>query len=388
MTHRPLLFFFVAALLWFDTISAHFVNAADSTAVAGGAPAVKELNVGDKAPALDIETWLNEGQGYFKPVTKFKEGHVYVIEFWATWCGPCRISMPMLAELQNKYRGQDVQVIGVSNESTDLIATMLKQQHAELGKTFGEITSAYSLATDPDNSVHADYMEATGSEGIPTAFIVGKTGILEWYGSPFDMDEPLEKVVDDTWDMAAFKAEMDAKKQLQKNIQTVAGLEEAGKYDEAIAFSAARAKDAPNEQISGYWNSIQNMLKLVSNKMDDETKAYFADQFEMLQTEGNLQGILQLSNELYSVSEMGGETEPLGKQAIAVVEAIGVDDAPEEYVPYYHNTLAHLFEMTGDFKKAAAAQTKAMSLLDVRQQQRMLPYLKELRDKAAKAEEK
>ena len=382
MTQRTLLFSFVAALLWFHTTGSHFVGAADVSAVAGRGQAAKELTVGDKAPALDIEHWLQDGKGYFKPVTDFKPGHVYVIEFWATWCGPCRASMPMLAELQNKYRGQDVQIIGVSNESTALIAPMMEQEHAEIAKTFGEITSAYSLATDPDNSVYSDYMDATGSDAIPTAFIVGKKGIVEWFGSPFEMEEPLEQIVEDTWDMEAFKAEIEEKKQLQKNISMVAGLEEAGKYDEAIAFAAARVKDSSNEQISGYWDSIKNMLKLVSNKIDDETKGYFGEQFATFQSEKDLQGILQLSNELYSVNEMGGDTGPLGKQAIKVIESIGLEGAPEQFVPYYHNTLAHLFEMTEQFKKAAIAQAKAMSVLDQRQQARMMPYLQELREKA------
>src|SRR6266568_1760611 len=61
-------------------------------------PAVS-LKPGDLAPALTVTKWL---QG--RPVPKFEPGGVYVVEFWATWCGPCIAFMPHLAELQARYR--------------------------------------------------------------------------------------------------------------------------------------------------------------------------------------------------------------------------------------------------------------------------------------------
>ena len=52
-------------------------------------------------------------------------------------------------------------------------------------------------------------MRAAGQSGIPTAFIVGKTGQVEWIGHPMTMDEPLAQVVAGDWDRAAAKAEFD-----------------------------------------------------------------------------------------------------------------------------------------------------------------------------------
>ncbi len=50
-------------------------------------------------------------------------------------------------------------------------------------------------------------MTASGQNGIPTCFIVGKSGQIEWIGHPMSMDEPLTSVVEDKWDREAFATE-------------------------------------------------------------------------------------------------------------------------------------------------------------------------------------
>ena len=71
-----------------------------------GKPA-PSLKGGDPAPPLKVSKWL---QG--EPVKAFEPGKVYVVEFWATWCGPCIAFMPHLAELQAEYKDKSVTVIG------------------------------------------------------------------------------------------------------------------------------------------------------------------------------------------------------------------------------------------------------------------------------------
>jgi thiol-disulfide isomerase/thioredoxin len=66
------------------------------------------LDLGQPAPPLTVAEWI-KGQ----PVREFKKGHVYVVEFWATWCGPCIGNIPHLTAIQQKY-GDRVTVVGVS----------------------------------------------------------------------------------------------------------------------------------------------------------------------------------------------------------------------------------------------------------------------------------
>ncbi|MDA0660572.1 MAG: TlpA disulfide reductase family protein [Planctomycetota bacterium] len=69
------------------------------------------LGVGDPAPSLDVGRWM-----LGEPISDFVSGHVYVIDFWATWCGPCLRTIPHLSDLQSQYADR-ITVIGITDES-------------------------------------------------------------------------------------------------------------------------------------------------------------------------------------------------------------------------------------------------------------------------------
>jgi len=186
------------------------------------------LTIGSTAPPLDIETWMNPPKGEPQPLqVSFQKGHVYVVEFWATWCGPCVSSMPHLAELQRHYANRRVSVISVSDEDTGTIDQFLAQevpvdltQKVEGANarpiTFRELTSPYRITSDPDQSSQRDYMAASGQDGIPTAFIVGKSGLVEWIGHPGNLDDVLASVVEDQWDREGYKSQLARQKRLEE----------------------------------------------------------------------------------------------------------------------------------------------------------------------------
>lgn len=179
-------------------------------------PVAAPLTIGSRAPELDIEHWVSDGNGKFPHVEKFVPGQIYLVEFWATWCVPCIGSMPHLAKLQEQYRDQGVQIISISDEDLETVTEFLKQkadvppvEGSSAEQTYGELTSAYCLTTDPDRSAYVDYMEASGKLGIPSAFLVGKTGEIEWIGHPMSLKEEgvVAKVLDGSWDRAAHLAQ-------------------------------------------------------------------------------------------------------------------------------------------------------------------------------------
>ncbi len=172
-----------------------------------------DLTIGDKAPALDIEHWIKGDK-----IKEFEKGKVYVVEFWATWCGPCVQNMPHLSELQEKYAKKGVTIIGISDEKLDMVTSFLKKEYAS-DKKIHDQRARYTLAADPDESSDKAYMKAARQMGIPTAFLVGKTGLIEWIGHPVELDDVLEKVVKDEWDAKSFKKTFEAQMQLESLLQ-------------------------------------------------------------------------------------------------------------------------------------------------------------------------
>ena len=90
--------------------------------------ATEKLVVGSIAPKLNVEHWVQNGGGKFPKVTDFKSGRVYVVEFWATTCGPCVQSMPHLAELQTNYADKGLQIVSISSEPLEVVKAFLENE--------------------------------------------------------------------------------------------------------------------------------------------------------------------------------------------------------------------------------------------------------------------
>jgi thiol-disulfide isomerase/thioredoxin len=186
-------------------------------APAPNAPPAKTLTIGDKAPPIDIAHWLKG-----KQVAAFEPGKVYVMEFWATWCGPCRASMPHISEMQTKYADYGVTIVGVSDEPLPTVVEFLCKTDKSAGMLWNEKIQ-YTLTTDPDKSVKTDYFTAAGQRGIPCSFIVGKDARIEWIGHPMNLEEPLDAVVRDSWDRDAFKTRWEKEQAAAREMQAMQG---------------------------------------------------------------------------------------------------------------------------------------------------------------------
>lgn len=125
---------------------------------------------GDAAYPLVGLTWIKGS-----PVT-IAPGKVYVVEFWATWCPPCRRSIPHLTELAKKYAGRVV-FVGISDEDVATVKPFVVARGDEM---------VYNVAVDTAGKVVDGYMTALGQTGIPTAFVVDAAGKIVWIGHPMD----------------------------------------------------------------------------------------------------------------------------------------------------------------------------------------------------------
>jgi len=222
----------------FGLFAAALLTIVGSVIAAPGA----SLEPGDPAPALAVKSWYKGA-----PVTAFSDDKIYVVEFWATWCGPCIQSIPHLTELAKK--NPDVDFIGVSIWEDDKDQTIPKFI-AQMGDKM-DYHVGYSGNQD---GMAQTWMAAAGQNGIPTAFII-KGGHIEWVGHPMAMEPFLDQVKSGTFNLDAFKKDFDVKAaenrkrmELQKEIVAIGKQFDDGDHQGAKAKLDAFEKANPDQK--------------------------------------------------------------------------------------------------------------------------------------------
>ncbi len=203
-----------------------------------GKAAEVTLNVGDPPPKMQVLKWV---QG--DPVTSFEKGKAYIVEFWATWCGPCRVSIPHLNEIHTKFKDKGLVVIGqdVWEQNHGLVAPFVK-------KMGDKMTYRVALDTAEEKGKMAEtWMEASGQGGIPTAFVIEKSGLLAWIGHPMELKETLlEQVLNGTFDVK--KAALASRERRQNEEKLGAMWRELRQQMSKEAWDQAETKLAQIEQ--------------------------------------------------------------------------------------------------------------------------------------------
>jgi thiol-disulfide isomerase/thioredoxin len=179
------------------------MSALISTAVLFTATIARAVTVGDPAPALAVGEWV---QG--EPVKGIEPGKVHVVEFWATWCGPCVAAIPHINDLSKKY--PDVIFIGQNVWERD--ESKVKPFIARMGDKMTYRVAMDDKRTDPDGAMASTWMRAAGQNGIPATFIINQEGKIAWIGHPMTMDEPLAQIVAGKFDLEASKKASNAAK--------------------------------------------------------------------------------------------------------------------------------------------------------------------------------
>lgn len=178
------------------------------------AAAEEKLKVGDKAPPVKATKWLQGAE-----VKELAAGKVYVVEFWATWCGPCIVMMPHMGELQTQYKDK-VTIIGYSakdpNNTQEKVTEFVQKRGPKLGYTF---------AFADDRETYDAWMKASGQGGIPCCFVVDAAGKIAYIGHPMYLDVVLPKVVAGTWAVA----DLEGVKAIEKEVGAV--FEATGQID-------------------------------------------------------------------------------------------------------------------------------------------------------------
>lgn len=240
--------------------------------------APKPLKLGDAAPEFKVDEWV-KGEKF----DSLESGKVHVLEFWATWCGPCITAIPHLTELQKKY--PDVRFVGVasSESGNDEAAKLAKVKEFVVGQ--GEKMDYRVVYVGDRAKMSRPWMEAAGQSGIPCSFIVDASGRVAWIGHPMTMDKPLEQIVKGEYDIAKAAAEFEnvrtarlAQRALSMAVRTAqqtgdwapavdaikAALEKTP--SDAMRMNAVQIFAGPAKRPADAWPIAEEILK---NKSDD-----------------------------------------------------------------------------------------------------------------------
>lgn len=195
-----------------------------------GSFVVQAAKLGDPARPLALSKTV---KGDPVDLAAGKGKQVYVVEFWATWCPPCRESIPHLTDLQKRFKDKGVVFVGISDETEAKVKPFVEKMGSKMD---------YVVALDSSRKTSEAYMGAYGQNGIPTAFIVDKQGRVAWVGHPMDgLDAAIEGIVAGTYDMVAAQKEFDGRAARAAKMQELN--ESFMKYMQAAA--KPDAKDLP-----------------------------------------------------------------------------------------------------------------------------------------------
>lgn len=304
----------------------------------------KKLVAGDAAPALSIEKWV-KGDA----VTGFEKGKVYIIEFWATWCGPCKVSMPHLSELQKEYKAKGLTIIGISSTGWRDELTKVEEMVKDKGDTMG-----YTVAWDKDGQTNTAYMKAAKMRGIPTSFVIDQKGQIAWIGHPMQLDFVIDDVIAGKWDAKT------GPEKIQKMQDEAEKLMEDADSDPKAALKALGEFETKYPKMAKDMVRTKYMLQLKAEQYPEAYKTADA-LIDQAIAKKDFMGLNEIA---WNIVDPEGTVKAKDKNVdVAMKAASKAVELTNEKDGAILDTLARCYWIKGDKMKAIELQKKAISSL-------------------------
>jgi thiol-disulfide isomerase/thioredoxin len=302
-----------------------------------------------------------------------------MVEFWATWCGPCIASMPHVTELQKKYGAQGLTVIGVSG--VDKNGNTLEKavaMVADKGDTMG-----YTVAWDKDRETNAAFMKAAEQGGIPCSFLIDQNGDIAYIGHPAKIDDTLELVMSKKHDIKALAAsyKKQAAIEAQANeIQT--SMQAAGQKEDWAGVLAAMDKLVALDPVE-YGGYVAGKFQVTAFQMKDPAKAY-ADAKSWFSAAKD-PSVDALNGIAWTIVDPSNELENRDAE-FALKLAQKANELTKNENPSILDTVARAHFLKGDIAKAVEIETLAVekSASNKKQQKSLQKQLDEYKEELAK----
>lgn len=323
------------------------------------------LTIGDPAPPLRLGEFLKG-----EPFATFELGKVHVVEFSATWCGPCRAVIPHLTELQAKYPDVTFLSVYVREEDRDAPQPYIEQLGDRIG--YRVAVDDVPIGEPPEaGAMYRTWMKPAEEIAIPTAFIINGDGHIAAITHPAIMDEALEKIVNGHWNLqkAAETHRNSVRKDRQQRAfsKRLSEILEATPSPEMLArlneLKESYPKDKHPEQ--AFEISISAFRRFVSPDGNDAMALNATDDvLEFLQTypPESHPGIHNaLAWEIVDPQRTQLASEPLLQHALK--HARRADDLSDEADCQIADTLARALHLLGNSRLAFQTQRRAVRLL-------------------------
>lgn len=314
--------------------------------------AAEPLAIGDPAPPLKTGRWV---QG--DPVKAFEKDKAYIVEFWATWCGPCRVSIPHLNELHNKFKDKGLVVIGQDCWERDesLVEPFIKK----MGDKMTYRVALDDKSTNEKGNMAETWMTAAEQNGIPAAFLVGKDGKIAWIGHPMSLkEETIEEVLAGTFDTkkAAEEARIanESQKKIQEHAKALTASMRAKEWDKAEESLQAIDKLLPEDQKLGI---DMTRLQILLGKADFDSAYKLAAKVSDAHQDNPMLNA-QLARTLATQEEIKEPNVPLLQRLASRAEA------SKEKNAFLLDTLARVKFIAGKRDEAVEMQQKAIDAAD------------------------
>jgi hypothetical protein len=288
---------------------------------------------GEKAPELRVKSWVGNA-----PAKTATYGRPYILEFWATWCPPCRVSIPHLNELWQRVSPLGVAIMGLSDESADTVKPFVKKMNM-----------LYYVGIN-------DGMAGSPEGSIPYAIVVSAKGEIAWAGHPMDpeMEASLFREIQ-AWrasDSEAVSAAHEGNMlQLQRELQQLKTPEALSGLKQLAANQKAFWTYTTSLQGLEQYEALQNFVALYKG-LPQGQKA--AEKILQLEQDPKLGDELRQSKIL---NELQRDIGLLQKKAIELGKTKGEAAAESYYLGELTTLLEKFLQSHSDHPEAAQIKT-------------------------------